>query len=180
MSRLLPELLQTERLVLREPRDSDAAALFAAYTQDIEVARYMVWRPHTALLETEGFIAQCRRDWADGLRQAYVLAVRENTSQPIGMLDARVSAHTVDIGYVLASACWGKGIMPEAVRALTGDVLSRPGFFRVQATCDVENRASARTLEKAGFVLEGRLERLLVHPNVSAEPRACFLYARCR
>jgi hypothetical protein len=35
----LPETLQTARLVLREPRASDAAVLFNAYTQDTEVSR---------------------------------------------------------------------------------------------------------------------------------------------
>lgn len=69
--------------------------------------------------------------------------------------------------------------MSEAVAALADTALER-GFFRVQASCDVENRPSQRTLEKAGFVREGRLERYIVHPNISAEPRGCFMYAKCR
>lgn len=180
MSRLLPDQLQTERLLLREPRRSDARPLFDAYTQDIEVARYTVWRPHTALGQTEEFIAQCIGGWADGLRQPYVLAFREQEQQPIGMLEARMLSHTVDIGYVLARGHWGAGLMPEAIGALAQAALSLPGVFRVQATCDVENRASARTLEKSGFVREARLERYTMHPNLGPEPRACFMYARCR
>jgi len=69
--------------------------------------------------------------------------------------------------------------MTEAIRAFTDAALRIPGIFRVQATCDVDNRASARALEKAGFSLEGRIERYMVHPNISSEPRPSFLYARC-
>lgn len=43
-----------------------------------------------------------------------------------------------------------------------------------------ENHSSQRTLEKAGFAREGRMERYMIHPNISAEPRACFMYSRCR
>lgn len=166
--------------MLREPKGADARLVFEAYTQDTEVAQYMVWRPHAALAETEAFIAGCIQAWGKGTRRPYVLTSREAVQQPIGMLEVRALSHTVDIGYVLARRYWGQGLMPEAIGALTEAILATPSFFRVQATCDIENRASARTLEKSGFVLEGRHERYTVHPNISPEPRACFMYARCR
>ena len=96
------------------------------------------------------------------------------------MIEARPQGTTVDIGYVLAQAHWGQGLMPEAIAAVATAALAVPAFFRVQATCDVENRPSQRALEKAGFLREGRLERFTVHPNISPEPRACYMYARCR
>jgi ribosomal-protein-alanine N-acetyltransferase len=96
------------------------------------------------------------------------------------MLEARLSSHFVDIGYVLGRAHWRQGLMPEAIRALTDAALATPSVCRVQATCDVDNRPSARVLEKAGFSREGRIERHTIHPNIDAEQRPCFLYARCR
>jgi ribosomal-protein-alanine N-acetyltransferase len=60
------------------------------------------------------------------------------------------------------------------------EVFKVPAFHRVQATCDIENAGSFHALEKAGFVRERRLERYTVHPNLSTEPRPCFMYARCR
>ena len=42
MALRLPDRLQTQRMILRAPREADAAHIFAAYTQDIEVARHMV------------------------------------------------------------------------------------------------------------------------------------------
>lgn len=180
MALRLPDRLQTQRMILRAPREADAAHIFAAYTQDIEVARHMVWVPHKVIGETEGFIARCVQGWASGASRPYVLAFQDNEHIPIGMAEARLLPHTVDVGYVLARAHWGAGLMPEALRAVSDAALARPGCFRVQATCDVDNHASARTLEKSGFVREGRLERHTIHPNIGAEPRPAFMYARCR
>ena len=88
----LPQQLLTERLVLRAPCAADTAAIFEAYTQDMEVARYMVWRPHRLVGETEAFIAWCMQAWASGAAMPYVLAFRDNPQRPIGMLEARLSA----------------------------------------------------------------------------------------
>ena len=53
-------------------------------------------------------------------------------------------------------------------------------FWRIGAVCDVENRASARVMEKAGLEREGILRRWIIHPNVGFEPRDCFSYAMVR
>ena len=179
MGHLLPEQIVTPRLCLREPAIEDADAIFRAYAQDEQVCHYMVWRPHRSVTETHEFIATCRDAWREGKRRPYVITERDSHIA-IGVLEARVLQTTVDIGYVLERAHWGKGFMPEAVQALSSAALASPSLFRVYATCDVENLASRRALEKAGFRYEGRLERYTIHPNISLEPRACLMYARCR
>ncbi|WP_256077225.1 GNAT family N-acetyltransferase [Massilia sp. YIM B04103] len=177
---MLPTLLRTQRLVLREPRPEDAAMIFESYTQDMDVARYMVWRPHTSLRQTKNFIEGCVNRWESNQSRPYILALAEREDIPIGMLDALVFSHTVDIGYVLGRQYWGAGIMPEAIVAFCDAALALPDYFRIQATCDTENLPSARTLEKSGFQREGRLERYIVHPNLGHEPRASFMYSRCK
>jgi len=110
----------------------------------------------------------------------YVLSERHAPSAVIGMLEARPLAHKVDLGYVLSPSVWGRGYMPEAIRGLIAIALGQSEVFRVQAFCDVENIASQRTLEKSGFLREGRHERFFVHPNLSSEPRPCYMYAKCK
>lgn len=176
----LPDRIRTPRLTLRAPRHADAAALFDAYTQDIEVARFMTWRPHRTLAQTESFIDYCMSCWAEDRTRAYLLVPEDSDDVPIGMLEARIQPRTIDIGYVLQRKYWGAGLMPEAIAAFSEVALSHPDYFRIQATCDTENQASARTLEKSGFVCEGRLARHTVIPNLGDEPRASFMYARCR
>lgn len=153
--------------------------MFASYTQDAEVARYMVWQPHDSVEATRDFIAGCVAQWNAGSALPCILNLKA-TGQLIGMLEARPRGHVVNIGYVLARNQWGQGLMVEAIQAFAAIALDLPGIFRVEATCDVDNRLSALALEKSGFLLEGRLARHTVHPNISAEPRDCFIYAACR
>jgi RimJ/RimL family protein N-acetyltransferase len=174
-----PDLIETLRLRLRAPELSDAEEMFASYTQDADVARYMVWRPHASLDDTRAFAAACVAQWSAGPARSYVITLAAS-GQFVGMLEARPRDHAVNIGYLLARNHWGQGLMAEAVQAFAAIALQLPGIFRVEATCDVENRPSARALEKSGFLLEGRLARHTVHPNISAEPRDCLIYAVCR
>ena len=176
---LLPEIVDTQRLRLRKPKTSDALRIFATYGQDPDVAHYMIWRPHTEVDQTQEFIHGCLKSWEGEDRLPYVI-VHQGHDAPIGMLDARLHGHMVDIGYVLAKNEWGRGFMPEAIEATVSKLLSCQGIYRVQATCDVDNKASRRTLEKSGFNQEGRLERHTIHPNISPLPRDCYMYARCR
>jgi len=176
---MLPATLRTSRLILREPRPADAAIIFDSYAQDRLVTKYLVWKPHTKLADVEAFIAECIHARTNGVRYPYVLAMQETEDLPIGMLEyKRIARHQLNLGYVLARKYWGQGLMPEAVRKLADEALAIPSIFRLQATCDVDNGPSARTLEKAGFVREGLLARHTLHPNVSPEPRSCYLYAR--
>jgi [ribosomal protein S5]-alanine N-acetyltransferase len=176
---LLPEVLETARLKLRKPRFEDASAIFNSYGRDPKVAHYMIWHPHTEIGQTQEFIRDCIEAWRGADRLPYILTLRgEDTA--IGMLDARLHGHMIDIGYVLARQNWGNGLMPEAISSMAKESFACSHVFRLQATCDVDNAASVRTLEKAGFTREGRLEMHTIHPNISQVPRACYMYALCR
>ncbi len=175
----LPSQIDTPRLRLREPVASDAGELFRSYTQDAEVCRFTIWQPHASEAVTREFIGWCIGQWTTGQRFPYAIT-RLGSDAAIGMIEARPQGATLDIGYVLARAYWGQGLMPEAIRALADAALDGCRFFRVQASCDVDNIPSQRALVKSGLVREGRLERFTVHPNISPDPRPCFMYARCR
>ena len=179
LSAHFPDLIETLRLRLRAPKLSDAEAMFDSYTQDADVARYMVWRPHSSLDETRDFAAACVAQWSVGPARSYAITLAAD-GQFVGMLEARPMGHIVNIGYLLARNHWGQGLMVEAIQAFAATALQPLGIFRVEATCDVDNRPSARALEKSGFLLEGRLARHTLHPNISAEPRDCLIYAVCR
>lgn len=68
-----------------------------------------------------------------------------------------------------------------SIRALVEWAVGIPTVYRVWATCDAENLASARVLEKAGLCLEGRLRRCPIRPNISSMiPRDTFVFARIK
>ena len=171
-----PEILYTERLMLRIPRLCDAAAIFHLYAQDTEVTRHVVWRPHTSIEETEQYLAQCVAAWGNNSRFPWVITLRED-GQLLGMVELRVNDFKADVGYVVARAFWGRGIATEAVHSVVAWALSQENIYRVWALCDAENVASARVLEKVGMKREGLLRRNILHPNVSNEPRDSYCYA---
>jgi RimJ/RimL family protein N-acetyltransferase len=66
---------------------------------------------------------------------------------------------TAEIGYWLGEAFWGRGIGPEALGLMTRYVLATFDFVRLEALAIATNTRSCRTLEKAGYVLEGRTRK---------------------
>jgi RimJ/RimL family protein N-acetyltransferase len=172
----MPELLATDRLFLRVPRMEDARAIFEGWAQDPEVVRYLTWRPHQSISETEKFIHSCLLSWENETRFPYTITLREN-GEVIGMIDARIQAPQMGIGYGLARAHWGRGYMPEAARAVIAWAFQQPSIYRVYATTDVENIASQRVLEKVCMQREGLLRKYSLHPNISDVPRDSYIYA---
>lgn len=174
-----PESLKTARLLLRKPLADDARRLFASYAGDEEVTRYLTWQPHRSISESETVISRFIEAWAAETEFCWLLLSR-NTDELLGSITARNHPGEIELGYVLARATWGKGLMVEAVTAVTDWAFSEPTISRVRAICDSENRASIRVLEKAGFSNEGILRNWAIHPNISALPRDCVSFARPR
>ena len=73
---------------------------------------------------------------------------------------------SVEIGYWLGRALWGRGIVTEAVRAATGHAFAALDARRVFAVPFAHNAASHRVLEKAGYVREGTMRRSAVKDGV--------------
>ena len=112
------------------------------------------------------------RTWAIELR---------HSGEVIGLTSCRRSApESVEIGYCLGRRWWGKGLMSEVLDLLLTALEADRQVSRIWATCSVDNVRSARLLERAGFVLEGRLARHAVYPTIGPEPRDSLLYARTR
>jgi RimJ/RimL family protein N-acetyltransferase len=67
-----------------------------------------------------------------------------------------VFRRSAEIGYWLGEPFWGRGIATEALRAMTAYAFERFDICRLEAGVFDWNPASARVLEKNGYVLEGR------------------------
>jgi len=63
------------------------------------------------------------------------------------------------IGFWLGEAHWGRGITTAALSALTEHAFASFDLCRLQAYVFERNAASARVLEKAGYVWEARLRK---------------------
>jgi len=86
----------------------------------------------------------------------------------------RVSA---EIGYWLGQPFWGRGLATAALRAVTDFAFAKFELTRLFAVPFESNSASIRVLEKAGYVLEGRLRQSAIKYGEVMDQR---LYAAYR
>lgn len=79
--------------------------------------------------------------------------------QVIGSIGAfrqgNIHRQTAEMGYYLAEAYWGRGIMSDAIRQLCDIVFETSDIVRIFAEPFSYNMGSRRALEKAGFRQEG-------------------------
>ena len=174
-----PKELTTERLYLRPPNDCDAERMFSRYSRDPQVSRYMSWLPHRSIDDTREYLCRITSENDQRTSAGYLIFFRDG-GELLGSVGGRIQGPLIQFGYCLARDSWGRGFATEAARAFVAEAIAQPDVWRVQAFCDVENRASARVLEKAGLTLEGTLRRYMVMPNLGEVPRDVLCFARVR
>jgi RimJ/RimL family protein N-acetyltransferase len=171
-----PVELAGERVVLREYREDDWRAI-QRYASDPEVCRFMKWGPNTEE-ETRDHVNGSVQSAGERPRRKFNLAVTlRNTGDLIGgcgLVVGNPGEREGWIGYVFAREHWGRGYATEAAQRLVRFGFEELGLHRIFATCDPENRASARVLEKAGMQLEGRLRS---HAFIKGRWRDSLLFA---
>jgi [ribosomal protein S5]-alanine N-acetyltransferase len=171
-----PRRIDGPRLTLRPPVLGDAGAIFQRVARDPEVTKYLLWTPHPNVAATRRVIAEKLNVAAD--ERSWAITLR-HSDEVIGLTSCRRPVrHSVEIGYCMGRRWWGKGLMSEALGMLMTALEADRDVYRVWATCNVDNERSTRLLEKAGFVLEGRLVRHAVYPTIGPEPRDSLLYAK--
>jgi RimJ/RimL family protein N-acetyltransferase len=174
-----PDTWITERLIVRRLAATDASQVFERYGRDPRVTRFLTWTPHASIDRAFTFIERCDRGWISGKEYNWGIWWKE-PAEFAGMISVRVLEPGVQLGYALAPAFWRKGVMTEVLRTIIPWLLTRETVWRVWATCDVDNLASAGLLEHVGMQREGVLRRWVVHPNLGTEPRDCLCYSIVR
>jgi len=156
-------MLETTRLRLRRFRDDDCA-LFMAYRNDPEVARYQSWEGITES-EARTLIHEVKeiQPWAPGEWLQIAIELKE-TGEIVGDCAFKIEEddeRQAEIGYTLARAYQGRGIASEAVSCVLDYAFASMGLHRVIAITDVENAPSVALLELLGLRREGHF-----HQNV--------------
>jgi ribosomal-protein-alanine N-acetyltransferase len=159
ISRNLPTL-ETDRLILRRMTPSDAEAVFA-YASDPEVTRYVVWDTHRSIQDSRAFLELAVQKYKSGGEPDWGIVYKgdHHFVGTCGFVGWDVDHARAEIGYVLSRKYWGRGLMPEALRAMIAFGFERMGLNRIEARCIAENAASARVMEKVGMTYEGTLRQ---------------------
>src|SRR5438132_934554 len=150
--------LRLERCTIRDWHQDDAASL----TKHANNRR--VWLglrdllPHPYAIENaHEFLHQAT---VEKPTTKFCIDIEGATAGGIGIrLGEDVHRHVGQLGYWLGEEFWDRGIMTEAVSEFVNHCFNKFPLHRIYAEAYANNPASARVLEKAGFLLEGRLRK---------------------
>ena len=168
--------LETKRLWLRWPRASDAAAI-TAFASLPEVARMTAAIPHPyPAREADRFILQARAENAAGSALHLALSQKAGARPVIGLVTAIMNENgEAEIGYAVAPQAWGNGFATEALKALVDAIFALTAAPRIHANSRLENFASHRVLEKAGFThIDSGLDLLPARGGLHTCDRFCL------
>jgi len=161
--------LNSARLRLRMLRASDVDALFALHS-DPRVMRYWSTPAYTDVAQAQALFEKTDRGVRCGEFLYWAITVR-GRDQLIGgctLFSINATHARAEIGYALASDCWGRGYAQEALRAVLDHAFGVLRLHRIEADVDPRNAGSRRLLERLGFKHEGLLrERWRVAGEIS-------------
>jgi ribosomal-protein-alanine N-acetyltransferase len=153
-------ILETPRLLLRPLTLADAETAFR-WTGDPEVARYVSWLPHYSMEDVLEWLREIAwRHPSDCYIWGFVL--KDSSANPLetgalfgsGGLIWEPDWQLYQVGYNIMKAHWGHGYTTEAMRAILRFAADELGLKKVAGGHAKENLASARVLEKLGFVYD--------------------------
>ncbi len=160
--------------VLRPWEEADAPAIVPHADDPSVASRLRDGFPHPyTLADARAFIARAR---AIDPPTIFTIEVEGAAAGGIGFHPGTdVERFSAEVGYWLGRRYWGRGIATQALCALADHAFAAHGFLRLWAVPFADNPASARVLEKAGFVREGTLRRSAVKAGHVLDQ---WLYAR--
>lgn len=144
--------IETDRLLLRPWAEADAAELYK-YAKDPDIGPIAGWPPHTGVENSREIIRTVL-----SAPETYAVVLK-STGEPVGSVgimfgensSAPMQANEAEIGYWIGKPHWGKGLIPEAVKALIVRCFEDLGCSAVWCGYYDGNEKSKRVQEKCGF-----------------------------
>jgi len=166
--------LHTPRARLREVRPDDAVALLDIYGHP-EGVRYL-GRPPQTLEQVQTRLQRMREDIERGEAAFWVMTDpgADRAVAYLGFFRWDPPHQTAELGYVLAPARWGQGLMREVLPVLVRHGFDVLGLHRMEARIDPGNVASIKLAGRLGFRPEGALRDRTRNDDGSREDLLLF------
>jgi ribosomal-protein-alanine N-acetyltransferase len=157
-------VLRTPRLTLRGIEDGDGQALFELFSDD-EVTAYYAWEAFTEPRQGAELAAATVEQYRQrqSLRWGLLPAGADRIVGTCGYARWAQQHRYAVLGYDLARAYWGRGLMSEAVTEVIRFGFEEMNLNRVEANVLTGNAASIAVLTRHGFTLEGRFAERAWH-----------------
>ncbi len=131
---------------------------FAVLANNENVSRYLIYTfPYPYTKQDAEWWVKTRSKANNALAEA--IEFQEKFVGTVGITpQTGWKEHSAEIGYWVGEEYWGKGIAPEALRAMSDIAFSAMKYKKLFAPVLGPNKASMRVLEKCGYSLEGVLK----------------------
>lgn len=145
-------MLETERLILRHWKVSDAADLYE-YAKDPDVGPVAGWPVHRNIEQSRNYIRS-----VFGGEETYAICLKKD-GRAIGAVGLTWNDRTdvtdhndeCELGYWIGKPYWGQGLVPEASEEVLRHAFEDLHMRRVWCTTYAGNTKSQRVQEKLGF-----------------------------
>ncbi len=168
--------IETERLILREFQEKDWETLYE-YGHKEEFYRFLPI-PKQTPETTQEFVKQALENQQKSPRVHYqFIIIFKPEEKVVGTCNIFIADSDNKLGrrgMAVNPVYWNKGIATEAGKAILRFGFQELGMHRIFAMCDVDNKASAKVMEKCGMKYEGTLRE---DSLVRGEWRDSLLYA---
>lgn len=152
-------VLETERLVLRPFRLTDAKDMYHNWASQDNVTRYLTWPTHTSEDVSKSVLELWVGNYKDMKYYQWCIEWKEN-HQAIGsfaIVHMEEDIDAVEIGYCIGEEYWHRGIVSEAFREVIKFLFEKVECNRIYARHDICNPNSGKVMKKSGLIYEGTL-----------------------
>lgn len=153
-------VINNEKFQMREITVNDIDDMFCYYSNP-EMMKYTSTEVHNSKDETFARITKLSNSYKNnkGIAWAIEDKVSKRVIGDIGIYNITSDGKKAGIGFNIAQSHWNKGYGTMALTIAFNYAIKEMHINRVEATCIIDNIASARIMEKAGMHFEGILRQ---------------------
>ena len=167
MKHLGTKLIETNRLILRKPRVSDAKDMFNNWASNPNVTKFMTWPTHSDVEVTKMVINYWIKNYENFTYYQWGIVIKE-TNKLVGTISVvrfKEETNEVEIGYCIGEKWWHQGITSEALKEVIRFLFEEVNANRICACHDVNNPNSGKVMLKCNMKYEGTLRQAVRRGN---------------
>jgi len=149
---LITPIIETDRILLRPMKVSDAESVSNNWAKDPDVTKYLRWNVHQSINTTIDWLRYEVNNIENEKSYQWIFVHKDsNDIFGAGGLSYDEKREMFELGYAIMQKYWNQGLTTEIVKAIVKFAVDELTVTKIFATPAKEHFASQRVLEKAGF-----------------------------
>jgi ribosomal-protein-alanine N-acetyltransferase len=159
--------IETERLLLRRFKLSDAEYMFKNWANDSEVFRFFRRNPHSDLSQTEQIVMEWVNAYTNDNSYNWAIELKEigEIIGQISLVDLNEKYYSCEVAFTVGRSFWRKGNSTEGLKAVISYLFKEITMNRIEGRHNTLNFASGRVMQKSGMEFEGIMRQTDINKN---------------